>query len=339
MSQPDTFQIPEHEHPFAHYVRTLGKGKSGSRSLDRSEAADAFSMLLRGEVEPLQIGAFLMLLRVKEETGEELAGFVDACRDNMAQPPKGLTASLDWSSYAGKKHQHPWYLLSTLLLSAAGYRIFIHGSDGHTQGRLYTEQAMTELGLPVASNWHDVAMQLDDHQLSYLPLRYISPPLHQLMQLRPLLGLRSPVNTLTRMLNPLRAASSLQSIFHPAYGTLHQQADQLLGQPCSLVFKGDSGEVEAKPQADTRLHILSDGQFRQVTLPRLIQEKVPPVESPSVLPLRKLWQGELEDHYGLSALLATTAIALQVLEPQWNLARCQKTALCLWQERDTGKLI
>ena len=87
----------------------------------------------------MQQGAFLMLLRVKEETSEELAGFVSACRGAMQAPPPGLTADLDWSSYAGKRHQHPWFILSILLLAQAGYRIFIHGCDGHTQGRLYTE--------------------------------------------------------------------------------------------------------------------------------------------------------------------------------------------------------
>ena len=54
------------EHPFAPYVRTLGRGKRARRSLTREEAADAMAMILCGEAEPAQIGAFLMLLRVKE---------------------------------------------------------------------------------------------------------------------------------------------------------------------------------------------------------------------------------------------------------------------------------
>ncbi len=95
------------EHPFAQYIRILGKGKTGTRSLQQEEARQAFRMILRGETEPLQIGAFLMLLRVKEETPEEIAGFVQACRETMVAPPQELRADLDWSSYAGKKHQHP----------------------------------------------------------------------------------------------------------------------------------------------------------------------------------------------------------------------------------------
>ncbi|RLQ23063.1 glycosyl transferase family protein [Seongchinamella sediminis] len=332
------FQAPADEHPFAPYVRILGKGRTGSRSLDREEAAAALAMILRDEVQPLQLGAFLMLLRVKEETGEELAGFVDACRQEMLAPPDGLAAALDWSSYAGKKHQHPWYLLSMLLLAGAGYRVFVHGGDGHTAGRLYTEQAMRELGLPVADSWESVSRQLDEQQLSYLPLRHFCPRLHDIMQLRPLLGLRSPVNTLVRMLNPLRAAASIQSVFHPAYGGLHRQADRLLQQPRSLVFKGDSGEVEVKPQADTRLLLLDNGSERELPLPRTLPTRVAPVAQPATAPLRALWADSAADRYGSDSVIATTAAALLVLEPDWDLDHCRQRADQLWHKRDRGRL-
>lgn len=339
MTTPPEFTQPAEEHPFAPYVRILGKGKSGSRSLGREEAAAAFGMILREEVEPLQLGAFLMLLRVKEETGEELAGFVDACRAHMQKPDTVPAVNLDWSSYAGKKHQHPWYLLAMLLLADAGYRIFVHGSDGHTAGRLYTEQAMLQLGLPVAANWSEVDSQLDTIGLSYLPLRAFCPTLHALVQLRPLLGLRSPVNTLTRMLNPLGAPASLQSIFHPAYAALHQQADVLLGQPNALVLKGDSGEVEVKPQADTRLHLLRNGASEEILLPRTMEHKVAPVAAPGVAPLAALWRTEATaDDYGRQAVLATTAAALLVMEPGWSLADCQQKAAALWSARNMERL-
>jgi len=262
---------PAAEHPFAQYIRLLGKGKTGTRSLHQDEAREAFGMILRGETEPLQVGAFLMLLRVKEESPDELAGFVQACRQVMHAPPPDLAADLDWSSYAGKKHQHPWYILALLLLAGAGYRVFVHGSRGHTPGRLYTEDAMRQLHLPVAADWTDVGRQLDAENLSYLPLERFCPPLQDLMLLRPLLGLRSPVNTLARMLNPLHAPASLQSIFHPAYARLHQEADRLLAQHRALVFRGDSGEAEIKPQADSRVHLLQGDESSEWTLPRRLE--------------------------------------------------------------------
>jgi len=332
------FHHPEPEHPFAPFVRILGKGRTGSRALTRAEAEAAFVMILRGEVEPVQVGAFLMLLRVKEETGEELAGFVDACRAQMVQPDAALRADLDWPSYAGKRHQHPWFILSMLLLAQAGHRILVHGADGHTAARLYTEQAFHRLGLPVAFDWRQAGEQLEQQRLSYLPLRQFCRPLHGLIQLRPLLGLRSPVNTLTRMLNPLTAPCSIQSIFHPAYGALHQQADQLLGQPRALVFKGDSGEVELKPQADTRVQLLANGRSREFTVPRTLGERVAPVAMPEVEPLRALWQGTGNSEYGLHAVLGTTTLALALLHEDLDLAAAGDQARNLWRLRDMSRL-
>lgn len=326
------------EHPFAQYIRILGKGKTGTRSLDQREAQQAFDMILRGETEPLQLGAFLMLLRVKEESPEELAGFVLACRDNMLTPPKGLSADLDWSSYAGKKHQHPWYILSILLLAEAGHRIFVHGSTGHTAGRLYTEHAMRQLQLPIASDWAEVSQQLDLHKLSYLPLEQFCSPLQDLIQLRHLLGLRSPVNTLSRMINPLGAPASLRSIFHPAYARLHQEADRLLSQPRALVFKGDSGEVEIKPQADTRISLLQDKQSQEILLPRSLSQRVKSVDSPGVEAVRALWRGSANDPYGLEATLMTAAAALVVLKPELGLEHAQVQATELWKHRNKSRL-
>jgi anthranilate phosphoribosyltransferase len=335
-SQPPS-QTPS-EHPFAQYIRILGKGKTGSRSLTQAESQQAFGMILRGEAEPLQLGAFLMLLRVKEESPEELAGFVQACRDNMLSPPAGLHADLDWSSYAGKKHQHPWFILSMLLLSEAGYRVFVHGSAGHTAGRLYTEQAMQQLELPIASDWTEVSQQLVECKLSYLPLEKFCRPLQALMQLKPLLGLRSPVNTLSRMVNPLRAPVSLRSIFHPAYAHLHQEADRLLNQPRSLVFKGDSGEAEIKPHADTRICLLQAEQSEQLLLHRSISHRVKSVDAPAVEPLIALWRGNDVDPYGLDATLMTAAAALVAIEPGLNLEPARLRALELWDNRNKSRL-
>jgi anthranilate phosphoribosyltransferase len=332
------FQAPREEHPFARYVRILGKGKTGTRSLTEVEAREAFRMILRGEIDPVQLGAFLMLLRVKEESPEELAGFVRACREEMVSPPRDLVADLDWSSYAGKRHQHPWFLLAVRLLADAGYRVFLHGAEGHTEGRLYTEGAMRQLNLPVANDWTDVEHQLDRYRISYLPLRHFCLPLHDMMQLRHLLGLRSPVNTLTRLLNPLASPCSLQSVFHPAYADLHQRADELLGQAQALVFKGESGEIELKPHADTQMQLLRDGTRTSLSMERVLPERPDSVTEPGVEPLRALWRKESSDNYGTQAVLATTAAALILLRRVIGPAQARQEALSLWESRDAERL-
>ena len=197
---------------------------------------------------------------------------------------------------------------------------------------------MRQLHLPVAMNWEQVSQQLERENLSYLPLENYCQPLQELMQLRPLLGLRSPVNTLSRMLNPLRATASLQSVFHRAYARLHQEADLLLQQPRALVFKGESGEGEIKPHADTRLSLLQGGQMQEMVLPRGLIQRVDSVDSPGVEPVRSMWRGSASNHYGLSATLATTAAALLVLVPQLSLEAAQQQASQLWENRNPARL-
>lgn len=325
------------EHPFAAYVRILGKGKTGTRSLDFDEARNAFAMILRGEVEDVQLGAFLMLLRVKEETPVELAGFVQACRDYIGEPPS-IPVELDWSSYAGKRNQHPWYLLSALLLAHNGVRVFMHGTAGHTPGRAYAEACLAELGIPAAEDFSDVARHLDSTGFAFMPLARLCPPLQHIVQLKPVLGLRSPVNTLTRMLNPLRAPSSIQSVFHPNYAPLHSEADLRLAQPASMVFKGEAGEVEIKPHARTECHLLRNGALSQFTWPRSFEGKPEPVQAPGAGALRDCWRADREDAYGILAVQHTTAAALTLLERAPDPRSALDMARDWWQRRNRGAL-
>ena len=148
------------EHPFAPYIRIIGKGKTGARSLTFEEAEAAMGMILRGEVLDVQLGAFLMLLRVKEETSDELAGFVAAARQHIAAP-RDMPVDLDWSSYAGKRKHYPWFLFAVKLLVQNGVRIFMHGASGHTVNRLYTENVLPLLGLAQCRSWTDVRSTLE----------------------------------------------------------------------------------------------------------------------------------------------------------------------------------
>src|ERR671916_1827063 len=130
----DTNAAAAEEHPFAAYVRTLGRGPGRSRALTREEARDALRMVLRGEADPHQVGAFLMLLRFRGEDAEEVAGLVEAAREaaGAGPPPAGSApVDLDWPSYrAGRTRGAPWFLLAALALArAGGRRVLMHGSN------------------------------------------------------------------------------------------------------------------------------------------------------------------------------------------------------------------
>jgi len=321
------------EHPFAQFVRILGKGKRGARGLTREEAREAMGMLLDGKTEDTQLGAFLMLLRHKEESPEELAGFTEAVRARL-HPPAGLNLDLDWPSYAGKKRHLPWYLLAVKCLAQHGVRILLHGGGAHTAGRLYTEQLLDRLGIPLCQDWPQVEQALAAGNLAFIPLGAWMPRLQRMIDLRNTLGLRSPIHSLARLLNPLGARCSLQSIFHPGYQAVHREASRLLGDN-AIVIKGDGGEIEINPDATSHLYGTADGASWDEEWPALAPQRHVKPESLDPDWLQAFWRGEVDDDYGRLAVLATMALALRALGTprEEALVRAQR----YWDERDRSK--
>lgn len=319
------------EHPFAQFVRIVGKGKNGARSLSYEEAYQAFSMILRNEVLDVQLGAFLMLLRVKEESVDELAGFVQATRDQLQFKP--LEVDLDWSSYAGKRKHYPWFLLAALTLAKHGYKIVMHGASGHTVNRLYTEEVLQYLGYTICTDEQQVATELKQHNFAYLPLHTISPILSDLIALRNIMGLRSPIHTLARLINPFNAKATLQAIFHPAYRGSHQQAAFKLGFNNSAVIKGEGGEFERNPDAKTLICGIKNGELYEYELPKLTDNRSPIEEELDLAVFKAVWQGQQHHAYGEIAITETMGIALYTMGVCSDYPSAMQKARELWDKR------
>lgn len=325
---------PGEEHVFAQYVRILGKGKKGSRPLSQDEACQAMRLILNGQVEPVQLGAFLMLMRVKEETAEELAGFVQAARETFRFNQQQVAVDLDWSSYAGKRRHLPWFLLSALLLAKNGVTVFMHGSEGHTAGRLYTENVLSYLGLKAAGSIDEAIDQLKTQHFSYLSLANFCPPLHNIIELRPLLGLRSPVHTLVRLLNPFFAPYSIQGIFHPGYRAVHQHAAALLQQPHMAVLKGEGGETERNPDMECLVQSVHNGELSDENWPALFPLRHIKPDQLDPQQLLSIWKGEINDEFAEASVIGTVAIALKLLGKADSQENAQTLASNYWQSRD-----
>lgn len=324
------------EHPFAKFIQILGKGQRGARDLTQQEAEQAMTMILSGQVEAVQLGAFLMLMRVKEETAEEIAGFARAVRNTLVRPAAHPTVDLDWASYAGKRRQLPWYLLSALLLSSHGTRVLMHGIGSGSDDRIYIPQAMQALGLKTAASLEDAATRIAKTNFAFIPLTALNSELDRMLGLKSLLGLRSPVHTIIRNLNPLAAPASIMGIFHPGYDDTHQHAAALLGDHSLAVFKGEGGEAERNPDAPCKVKMLLAGNLLEEEWPALFTSKHLKDEAMDASRLAKLWHGDIEDEYGKAAVLGTTAIALRTLGRAHSIADAEAQVAKLWDSRDIG---
>ncbi|AJQ95789.1 glycosyl transferase family protein [Gynuella sunshinyii] len=325
------------KHPFAEFIRILGRGKNGSRSLTREEARDAFSMVLENTIEDVQLGAFLMLLRVKEETGEEIAGFVDASKQHI-NAPQHLHADIDWGCYAGKRRHNPWFVLSALALSQAGYKVFMHGAQGHTAGRVYAEDTFMELGLPIANNWQQVETAMTQQNIVYFPIAHLCPRLHDLIELRPLLGLRSPVHTLARLLNPLNSSAVVQGIFHPAYNGIHQRAACQLGYKSTLIIRGEGGEFERNPESKLTLFRVMDGLESTLDMDMVLKQRQVKPESLDLTYMKSIWHGTHNDIYAEAAITATLQLALMAMATDMSPEQASQKAQEIWLNRNPETL-
>ncbi len=313
---------------FTPFVAALGRGPGRSRDLTRDEARTAFAMILNGEADPMQAGAFLMLLRYRGESPAMIAGLVEASR-TQAGLPWGLPVDLDWPSYgSGKTREAPWFLLAALALAASGVKILMHGCNEFGTGQS-VPQTLAALGLPSASNLAEAADHLETRNFAYVPLVALSPRLNELLDLRVKFGLRSPVNTLVRLLNPADAAVSVDGVFHPPYIETHLGAAEELGLARLFVIKGGGGEVERNPFKPMIAHRWQSGEGRaEFAFPALGAK--PEGESAKIA---EVWYGIAQAPGAEAIIKATIALALFALGKAGSPEEADVLAPRIWEKR------
>lgn len=308
------------------HVQTLGRGPGRARSLTLDESADAMRIMLNGDAAPEAIGALLMLLRMKGETAGEIAGFARAAQDAVPDLPR---VDLDWPSYAaGRTRGLPWFLLSAKLVADAGYRVVLHGFNG-TDATV--RNGLVHAGIGIAETSAAVTPLLERDRIAYLPLELWHPALFQLLKLRDVLGLRSCINTVCRMLNPARARASVQGVFHPSYRLLQADAASLLGWQNLSVIKGGGGEFERHPSKDIQSFGLRNGAHWETTYPALHDEtrRLAEFETPTSAVSRF---PHPHNSFQSAVITGTAALALDTL----GVVDSQTHADALWAKRVTA---
>ncbi|MGB0905811.1 MAG: glycosyl transferase family protein, partial [Mangrovicoccus sp.] len=243
----------------APFVHALGRGPGRSRALEQKEAREAMALILSGQAAPEAVGAMLMLMRYRGETAEEIAGFVEAMRDRVS-PWANLPVTLDWPSYAsGRSRGLPLFLLAAKLAAEAGHKVLLHGWNSTQNPLADIRSQIGSVGISSVETPEAAKAALARDGIVYVPLEALDPDQMRVLQLRDVLGLRSPINTALRALNPARAKLAVQGVFHPPYRALQQDAAALLGDSTLLVLKGGGGEFERHPSKDTLLYGLDRG--------------------------------------------------------------------------------
>lgn len=314
----------------APFVAILGRGQGRARSLTMAEAQAAMSVILSGDAAPEAIGAMLMLMRMKGEIAEEIAGLTAGAR--AALPTwTGPAPAIDWPSYAaGRTRGQPWFLAAAKLVAQAGYPVLMHGWNSHQATGASVRAALDDVGIPQVA-WTDAPAALTQNRIAYVPLEGLSPALLELLRLRDVLGLRSCINTVLRMLNPAAAPVALQGVFHPSYRELQRDAALLLNQTSLRVLKGGGGEFEHHPTKDITLHGLNSGAIweGQTGTSRTGHQRLSETDST----LADVWQGRVQDDFATAIITSTAALALEAC----GVADAGHLAQDLWLRRNHAK--
>jgi anthranilate phosphoribosyltransferase len=225
------------------YIKEIGRGKDGARSLSREQAADLFGQVLDGAVTDLEMGAFCLAMRIKGETAQEMAGFLDATHQRLNKVPSSGSPSqpvIVNPSYNGARKLPVLTPLLALLLAREGLPVLVHGTATETT-RVYTSKVLEVLGIHGLLTMKNIA----PGNVAFTPTALLCPGLQRLLDVRRVVNLRNSAHSLVKLMNPCAGKSLLISSYtHPEYAVSMAATFELM-QSNAMLLRGTEGESVA----------------------------------------------------------------------------------------------
>jgi anthranilate phosphoribosyltransferase len=263
----------------AHYIKEIGRGKEGARSLSRAQAADLLGQVLDGGVTDLEIGAFCIAMRIKGESPQEMAGFLDAVHARMQLVSCSQPVVVIPSYNGARKLPGLTTLLAALLAregarqaaqsSGGGFAVLVHGCT--TEASRVPTQAVHAAVFSEFYKQKEALTFIERAQVAinlrvngeptFLPTLQLSPALQRLLDVRRTIGLRNPAHSLVKLMNPTSRKDALivTSYTHPEYLASMTETLQLTSQN-AMLLRGTEGESVADARRRPRMDGFVNGQ-------------------------------------------------------------------------------
>lgn len=227
-------------------IKKVGKGPKLSQDLTRDEAKAAMQQILSPECPPEQVGAFLIAQRIKYETAEETAGFIEALRDQTTLANFSARPFLELASaHDGKKKSLVLTPFVAMILARLGVTVIVTGAqDVPTKKGLTARAIFEELKITTRHDVQSLQQHLKNHGFAYWDVSDFCPALEALKTLRDRLGLRTAFNTCEKIINPANATHVMTGVFHGPYLLEVAKACTILGYRNALCVQATEASTD-----------------------------------------------------------------------------------------------
>jgi len=238
----------------------IAKVAAGSQ-LSRDDAAAAFDAILSGEVTPSQLGGFLMALRVRGETVDEITGAVTAMRAKML-PVNAPPGAIDVVGTGGDgSGSYNVSTLAALIVAACGVPVAKHGNRA-ASSKSGTADTLAALGVKIGVPPAQVERCIREAGIGFM----LAPTHHAAMRhvgpTRAELGTRTIFNLLGPLANPAGVKRQLVGVFSAAWLKPMAEVLRNLGSDRVWVTHGADGLDEMSTTGTTKIVELKDGAIR-----------------------------------------------------------------------------
>lgn len=218
-------------------VRTALAAVVEGRTLTVDEARAAMGAVMDGEATPAQLAAFLVALRMRGETVEELAGFASAMRERVlrVEAPAG---AIDVVGTGGDgSGTFNISTTSALVVASAGVPVAKHGNRAITS-RSGAADVLEALGIRIDHDADSAAASLREHGFAFLFAPGFHPAMKHAGPTRREIGVRTAFNLLGPLTNPAGASRAVVGVGDAAAAPRIAEVARTLGTERTLVVHG-----------------------------------------------------------------------------------------------------
>ena len=231
--------------------------------LSRADARALMGSIMDGEATAAQIAGFLVALRTKGETADEIAGFADAMREHVVPVTPARTPVVDIVGTGGDGANT--FNISTaaaLVAAAAGAAVAKHGNRAASSAA-GSADVLEALGIAIEQPPERIALSIDELGFGFMFARAHHPAMRHVGPVREELGVRTVFNVLGPLANPAGARDGVFGVYSADLAATYAEALAELGARHAFVVHGDGGLDELSPYGINLVVEILDGDVRE----------------------------------------------------------------------------